>query len=90
MARRYGRLNKYDSQLRRCAKSGFRFYESEMRFINGMWMHTKYIDEDELTKGRVRWGRTSDSVTPSDPITYIRSKSGDYIYDKAGRPLRSA
>ena len=48
MARRYGRLNSYDSRLRRCAISGLRFYESEMiKVKDGRWIHPKYIDEDE-------------------------------------------
>lgn len=47
MARRYGRLNRYDSRIRRCAISGFRFYESEMIHTDGgMWVHPKYLDED--------------------------------------------
>ena len=47
MARRFGKLNKYDSRLRRCARSGLRFYESEMVRVKGKWIHPKYMDEDE-------------------------------------------
>ena len=57
MARRYGRLNEYDSQLRRCAKSGLRFYQSEMVRINGKWIHPKYLDEDEDQPRRIRKNR---------------------------------
>lgn len=57
MARRYGRLNKYDSRLRRCARSGFRFYESEMVFIDGKWIYRKYVDEDEGVRRSARLRR---------------------------------
>ena len=52
MARRYGKLNKYDSRLRRCAISGFRFYESEMVKFKGLWIHPKYLDEDGVPNTR--------------------------------------
>ena len=54
MARRYGLINKkYDSQLRRCAISGLRFYQSEMvRVAEGKYVHPKYLDEDEDLKGK--------------------------------------
>jgi hypothetical protein len=54
MARRYGRLNKYDSQLRRCAISGLRFYESEMVHTNGEYIHPKYLDEDRNKRRPIR------------------------------------
>jgi hypothetical protein len=54
MARRYGRMNKYDSRLRRCARSGLRYYESEMVHINGKWLHPRWVDEDETWKRPVR------------------------------------
>lgn len=59
MARRYGRLNKYDSRIRRCAISGLRFYESEMVHVNGKYIHPKYLDEDETWTRPVRKRRRS-------------------------------
>lgn len=46
MARRYGRLNNYDSPLRRCAISGLRYYESEMVRVSGLWIHPDFLDDD--------------------------------------------
>jgi hypothetical protein len=54
MARRFGRLNEYDSRLRRCARSGLRFYESEMAHVNGKWIHPKYLDSDETARRPMR------------------------------------
>ena len=47
MARRYGKLNEYDSRLRRCARSGLRYYESDMVRVKGKWIHPDYMDMDE-------------------------------------------
>lgn len=44
MARNFGRINKYQSQLRRCAISGLRFYQHEMMRRNGRWVHPKHAD----------------------------------------------
>lgn len=56
MARRYGRQNDYDSRIRRCAISGLRYYQSEMVYINGKWIHPRFLDEDEgIPRGRKRY-----------------------------------
>ena len=54
MARRFGIINKkYDSQIRRCAISGLRFYQSQMvKVSEGKYVHPKFLDEDEHWKGR--------------------------------------
>lgn len=53
MARRYGIGNKYDSQLRRCAISGLRFYRSEMvKVAENSYVYHKYLDEDYRSKAR--------------------------------------
>jgi hypothetical protein len=44
MARNWGKINKYQSQLRTCALSGFRFYQHEMIKQDGRWVHPKYAD----------------------------------------------
>lgn len=56
MARRYGIINKkYDSQLRRCARSGLRFYQRDMvKVAEGTYVHRKFVDEDEFDSARRR------------------------------------
>lgn len=53
MARHYGIVNKYDSQLHRCAISGLRFYRSEMvKVAEDRYVYHKYLDEDYRRKAR--------------------------------------
>lgn len=61
MARRYGRQNKYDSQIRRCAISGLRFYQSDMRRVaQDTFVHPRFLDEDRVSgtgggkKGKIK------------------------------------
>jgi endonuclease YncB( thermonuclease family) len=59
LARNYGKINKYQSQLRRCAVSGLRFYEHEMVRQGGNWVYHKYADlsQKEGAKREVRGPR---------------------------------
>ena len=55
MARRFGRLNQYDSRLRRCVISGLIFYQSQMVQRRGRWIHPRFLDEDDgIGRGKRR------------------------------------
>jgi hypothetical protein len=63
MARRYGIGNKYDSQLRRCAISGLRFYRSEMvKTGEDEYVYHKYVDKDYRSKAHGKTGRLEGDV----------------------------
>lgn len=53
MARRFGKLNKYDSQIRRCSRSGLRYYQSEMVKVGeDRYVHRKFADPEDITRER--------------------------------------
>lgn len=53
MARNWGQLNKYQSQLRECYKCGRKEYEHKMVRVGGKFYHTHHYDQpNPLDKGR--------------------------------------
>lgn len=84
MARRYGRLNKYDSKIHRCAVSGLRFYEAKMvRVAEGKYVYHEYIDEDYHKRKRGH----GQALTPDD-LAYRRNYGRSLILTRPqGLPL---
>lgn len=53
MARNYGQMNNYQSQLRECWKCGRKYYEHTMYRVGGKYYCPKHYDKpNPLDKGR--------------------------------------